>query len=285
MYEIVGWSDAHPSVEIWSSTRLPFEPKGEMLQLRTEIRAAVRQVVVADGQLLRAIYQSGQTDVVDLDNVLFDNVGYAAFAECGARGLVFERSFGALQPAPTGSRYSHYSKYEAAPTSGQAGRNRRAVLRFAAATLPSLGDLSNVWELWSAVRRGDVEILEKGTRLPNSFGVDVVIEGGRRAAHPVRVLKYVLDGVIAGFHSHDGSAMDAVLAPVAASCHLGLAETRRLLLDSSVDVLGTRRLVWVRGDGVQINPADDRLSFAHVTSRSSSEPRIRIRGELFAMNG
>jgi hypothetical protein len=78
-----GWIVIGPGdgiVEVWSSRRLPFQPKGSSLDLRSHLRESLRQRAtnVGDGYSLDASYSSAHTSLVDVENVLLYNVGVAA---------------------------------------------------------------------------------------------------------------------------------------------------------------------------------------------------------------
>lgn len=109
------------TVEAWSTVRLPFEPKGRMLEFRTELRAALRSLDPAAGAQLHAVY--GATDdgqFVDTENVLLYNVGTAALRHLTDSAVTFERAF-TYPPPPDKSdlppAHLHYQRYAVeAPT-------------------------------------------------------------------------------------------------------------------------------------------------------------------------
>src|SRR5207237_6008038 len=68
-------------VEAWSVRRLPFEPTGALLELRSALRQALSSLTnrAGPGYRLSAVYRSVGTDLVDAENVLLYNVGAACF--------------------------------------------------------------------------------------------------------------------------------------------------------------------------------------------------------------
>ncbi|MDQ6840198.1 MAG: hypothetical protein M3137_18165, partial [Actinomycetota bacterium] len=84
-------------VAAWSTRRLPFEPKGWLLDLRSDLREAIRHL--SPSGALHASYTSPDRSFSDLENVLFYNVGGAAFSPLGLQTLSFERSFEEVTPA------------------------------------------------------------------------------------------------------------------------------------------------------------------------------------------
>ncbi len=60
------WSIQKPdrhsrAVEVWSMTRLPFEPKGEQLAARNELRLLLRDMKAEAQEVLQATYTTKDT--------------------------------------------------------------------------------------------------------------------------------------------------------------------------------------------------------------------------------
>lgn len=89
-YLIKGPKDNGNSVELWSAVRLPFEPKGWLLEMRNSLKLAIRDIR-GNSTILNAIYSSNKREFVDVENVLIYNVGTAAFRHLCDKGLRFER--------------------------------------------------------------------------------------------------------------------------------------------------------------------------------------------------
>jgi hypothetical protein len=96
------------------------------------------------------------------------------------------------------------------------------------------------------------------------------------------VIKPVFDGVIAAFHQHDGTNDEELSKRLASKLGKDWAEILRHLHDSTIAVLGTRRLLWLRGEGVQWNPGDDGCVAGELLlDESSSSGFFELSGELF----
>lgn len=78
-------------VELWSNVRLPFEPKGKLLEMRNSLREALKQVESKGNDLLHATFCSEVNEFFDLENILLYNVGRGPFAHLCRKGLCFER--------------------------------------------------------------------------------------------------------------------------------------------------------------------------------------------------
>lgn len=281
MYEIAPQSPAHPRVEVWSSTRLPFEPKGEMLNLRAEIRRAVAEVAVPRDSALHARYQSSSTELCDIENVLFYNVGTAYFSAGAMPRVVMQRFTTAPLPAPSGQTYAHFVSYEAREHEPFALNSEEWGL-FETAPLPETGAFSTPWVVWRAFKRGSVTLRKHADR-DARFGLRVVVEGPTRSLHPVRIIKPLLDGLIAGMAYHDGSNIEMLAPRVAQRASINPRDARQMLLEEDRAILGRRRLVWAFGTGVQMNPADERLDYADVALSPAEDLALRVRGAIFPM--
>jgi hypothetical protein len=97
-------------VEGWSSQRLPFEPKDQLLKFRVALRAALASIRA--GGSLGAVYTSPVTSVCDVENILFYNVGLTAFARLIDRGVQFRRVIAETPPSPGGRSFAHHQLYE-----------------------------------------------------------------------------------------------------------------------------------------------------------------------------
>lgn len=282
MHKIVGWSGDHPLVEAWSDTRLPFEPTGEMLALRSELREALATFPAGSGPDLAAEYHSASADRCDAENILFSNVGSGAFAGLGITSLRLRRVSPEPPLAPDGTRYAHYLRYAAGPAPVAAPTGGASAV-FMSEDLRNIGALSNAWSVWYAMKAG------RGARqlpgeLSGLIGLSLTVSvPSIRPVRPVTIVKAVLDGVVAAFHAHDGSDLENVAAAVAAKIGRSDIPVGELLQDDANALLGRRRLVWLfRGAGVQMNPAHDQITFAELRVRDSVDGKVRISGELFA---
>ncbi len=81
------------NVKIWSVTRLPFEPKGWLVDMREQIRQDLRLLNLEKDHTFCAYYISSDNSFCDVENILFYNVGVSYFNNLTKNGLIFERVF------------------------------------------------------------------------------------------------------------------------------------------------------------------------------------------------
>ena len=100
------------SVEAWSMIRLPFEPKGWLLEMRNSLRTAIRQIEHSDGKGLYALYTSDEAGLCDVENILMYNVGTGAFSNLCRTSLCFERRMSSAPQMPQlQHKMAHYYYY------------------------------------------------------------------------------------------------------------------------------------------------------------------------------
>ena len=77
------------NVKIWSVTRLPFEPKGWLVDMRQQIRQDLKLLNLKKNTIFSAFYVSSDNSFCDVENVLFYNVGMSNFNNLTKNGLIF----------------------------------------------------------------------------------------------------------------------------------------------------------------------------------------------------
>jgi hypothetical protein len=124
--------------------------------------------------------------------------------------------------------------------------------------MPPLGETTKPSAVWFALREAIVNARASADPAqPYSLQLTLAVPIGERSA-PAKMIKPLVDGVIAALHFHDGTALDELSGRVLVQVPTSSAERiAKLLTDERSAVLGQRRLLWPRGAGVQWNPADD----------------------------
>jgi hypothetical protein len=125
--------------------------------------------------------------------------------------------------------------------------------------MPVLSETTKPGAVWLALRRAPVQVegTSQGTS-PFGLRLTIGVTAGERVA-PAKVVKPLVDGLIAGLHDHDGTALAEVSNRLQSQLPNATAEEVATLLGSAQPApLGRRRLLWPRAAGVQWNPADDR---------------------------
>lgn len=103
-------------VEGWAAGRLPFEPKGWLLDYRGALRRAIGGLDPTRGRVLVGQFTSADTRPVDVENVLLYNLGLSTFSHLRPDALLISRSFARPRPPPEGDVGTpvHHHRYELA---------------------------------------------------------------------------------------------------------------------------------------------------------------------------
>ena len=278
------------SVEVWSEKRLPFEPKGSLQLLRNDIRSALGTINCGPTEVLHALYVSSINEACDVDNILFYNVGTEYFPQIGYAGLRFERSFSQPPPLPQTKEYSlqHYLRYWRMPKerSFECWIPTKKLVswesRIPVDAMVKLKKSKNPAYVWFSIKSGSIEVLSESQDVPLQFGLRLSIRVPNSITSSfIDLLKPLLDGTVTAFHRHDGKAQALVAERLTTVLEVRAQDVLSFLSESTNAVLGTRTLLWIRGDGVQWNPADDCCVAGELLFESSSEDFVEFSGELF----
>lgn len=284
---------APDAVELWSTVRLPYQPRDWVLEMRNDLCRALRDWSPRSGGHLHAVYSAADDgEFVDTENVLLYNVGSGALRPLMSRSVTFERGYEMPMPPPgsglTEGATVHYQRYrEVRDNAFEFWRPGRQVAAFAGVPVDSVD--AKPAPVWRAIRNFAAPPAETATA-PTRFVLTLHVTDTREtkpANSLVYIVKPTLDGIISAYHSHEGSD-GAVEAQRLEEAGLGSRETlREQLVDRRWAALGGRRLVSPFGrTGVQWNPADDFCVAARITlstggSVADGHPaRWRLSGEL-----
>ena len=75
------------TLQLQSDTRIPLEPKGELLEARLKLREALKQISPEDRQILQGTYDSHINGFFDVENIVFYNIGTGTFRDASYNGL------------------------------------------------------------------------------------------------------------------------------------------------------------------------------------------------------
>lgn len=237
-------------VDAWSVRRLPFEPRGTMLEFRSALRSALSSLVAHHGTL-RCVYASPSVEFCDAENVLLYNIGMSSFGRLTERGVSFERCFDVPSPPRelSGPALHHHSYTPAPGLAFGHWQIDREIVVWRGGPPARLNRAAHWWWATSAPRAMDTGLYEFGGPL----ALELRVQGSSGSL--ISFLKPMLDGIIAAFH-RDAAPDDVVVARLARDLDQSEAAIRSRLTEGDAP-LGIRRLVRPFRDAVQWNPADD----------------------------
>ena len=263
----------------WSSERLPFQPRGWKREWRDDLARHVRGLAPAES--IRAVYTSRDEAVVDTENVVFYNVGAAAFRHLTRGGLVFERAF-EEPPAPPEAvpwPVRHHQQYN---VGGQGDsfvhwRVARMLASWSDVELPELTSSLSPSRVWAVMKAASVA---KTCEVPQRFGLRIRLRGTRGRPTSASI-KPLLDGVISAFHNSDEGIPPLAVQRISEATGVGGDEVVHRL-GGQPSALGTRKLVRVTAGGIAWNPRDEGCVACVIEAEPAGEPGMS--GELFAVS-
>lgn len=273
-------------VELWSRSRLPFEPKGEDLEMRGELRRALHTLQGGPGKGLRATLYSPpppRGQVLDAENVLFYNVGTSAFVNAGTNGLAWEWRQGPFIHSERRD-WIHHHRYEVAPINQPWSHffASRSLLRWNAVECSTLSSDTKPAKLWLEFVESTHWTVVDSVQPGRPLGLRLTLEG------PVEnlpgIVKPLVDGVVAALYQHDGSDLSRIIPVLCAQTSATSARVEQALMNASKSVLGRRRLLWPRANGVQWNPGDDACIAVAIQRQPAKDGCLRISGELVELS-
>lgn len=229
-----------------STFRLAFEPKGEQLQYRSQMRDALRTLRPSPYGVLEAEYATPDAAFADLENVLLYNLGSGCYSHLTTNnGLVCRRV--RSEDDRHRVRYTVTDSPDCSSFEGDVVAHARLE-----SDVPPYDPTS--W--WAALRPNrQVHSLEQ---FIGEFAITVEVGTQWNVRSAVSCLKPLLDGFVSSLHSHDGSDEHHVrraLLPVGPP-----GELWESLNSPDGSPLGQRRLVRPHKERIAWNPADERCS-------------------------
>ncbi len=272
------------AVEVWSMTRLPFEPKGDLLAARNELRLLLRDMKAEAHEVLQATYTTEDTAFFDVENVLLYNVGTGAFAKAARNGVRFLRRFGSPPRCPTfpDIDFKNYHRYELTNIGSESSQVGRAMAQVVF-TMEKFDSATKPHEVWWAVRQGTIEMLDR-LEIAQSFGVKVSANAPTKSLNTVALIKPLFDGIICALHCQKGELDGQASQWLAHALDADETTIRDQLLKQSEPLLGDRaNLIMPYRTGVKWNPADERCHFGELLIRRTGRPDWSINAEVIAL--
>jgi hypothetical protein len=272
-------------VQVWTDDYLRYG-KGQrppwQQDLRTTLRAHIRELNPAPDQILHATLCVDKPDGADVENLVLFNID--AFGSAGRHGIRFELG-AAVPPAPDGADYPVHYRYGLQPRAA-AFQQWQAVRRLASFDWTDLGASfgdGKVAPVWLAVAHSQADVAEIPLAAETPFAVTVEIRPPHnRHPRPDLKMKAVFDGVIAAFQTHtDTAVLDDVARRLATVLPCDAAEITRHLHDDRRAVLGAvPQLVRPNNAAGVWNPGDHWCLVGQLLAVEPVDSRWAIRGEV-----
>ena len=220
------------------------------------------------------------------ENILLYNIEKpAVFKKLCRGGISLERTFD-FGPCLgiSGNAFPHYHRYELVNKPYiRHWRVQKILAHWENISISKITTDTKPAEYWKALKEDQISVLDEVS--DGFFGIDIEIKIQEKSGfNLVSVIKPMLDGIIAGFHVHQGETLDLLSRRLAKTMIVDTQYAEKLLLDKSQGVLGMRKLLHPYQNSVQWNPADDRCVAINIICKKTSERKNpQISGRLYAV--
>ena len=267
------------SVQVWSRTRLPFEPKGWLKDLREQIRQDLKHLKLGREGVLYASYVSSEKKFCDVENVLFYNVGPWNFDNLTKNGLIFERGF-AEPPKLDKFSFSHFQQYSIEKNSFSYWKPENELAAFSSVPV-NFSNNTKVDDVWYSLKRGNIKSLNS-VKIPQYFGLNIEVNSNKKMKIS-SILKVLLDGIISAFQCHLNNDTSPLFDVTSKRLGIDSEKVKELLLDKKNAILGSGKLIHKRSDSIQWNPKDDGLVAVEIIPKYSNSMHTTFSGNLFSV--
>jgi hypothetical protein len=169
---LINYSEEMKTVELWSTKRLPFEPKGWLKDMRDDLRYDLKKLTHSKEEVLYGCYQSTTNETgYDVENILFYNVGNSAFSHLRVSEIRFEKIIDAIKSPHVKFEepITSYSLYKIVPKEVSYWKKD---LVFASWENLKIFSLKDAYSIWCSMKQGLVNI-HAGTESLREYGLDI----------------------------------------------------------------------------------------------------------------
>ncbi len=259
--------------ELHSDIRLPFEPKGEALALKEEIRRSLKFLNLFEYNHLNARLITSEKDFFDVENILFYNVGLGAFSHLMLDEISFSLEYDSNSPS---NKYTYSYELTSKVTSEEIND---VILEFSFELDKMTSDMKPL-DYWHALNQGHIKISKLMN--PNEFGLSIVIETPEKHRNITSLLKPLIDGLISAFH-YQNSVNQEILDYIAKKKYISEDVVLSQLRGKDYTFLGERNLVSMYRDGIKWNPEDEKCTKINMKQIKGLSKTIKVYGRVYLL--
>lgn len=274
-WELAGPTREMRAVRAFADSHIPFEPRtDDLVGFRSALRQRVSRLTAREDEMLHATYFGPKPANADVENLLLYNVDQGGGTFVAARaGVRFEYSRASPSSATRPVTYLYRPRKR---TDGFAlWRSEETIAEWDDVELD--GPPGRIATLWLALRTGRVRLGSNAAGAPVAVRASLTPPDGTVAAITPLVVKTVIDAVVSALQAHnDPATLDAVSDRLAVAAGVDANTVANLLSDGGHAVLGPRKLVHLRGDGVIFAPTDEMVVAGEVIVLPSAGDSWRL---------
>lgn len=272
-------------VELWSEKRLPFEPKGWLKEMKTDLRESLSSINPHKSYLLYCKFSNtNKTEFFDVENVLLFNVGSGAFSHLKAEHILLERTFESVPLINGKTQYNNYSLYHYTNNKQLTTyfQKEKTVASWTMLRLKSLQAKPHWYWYLTKVNQTCESQASLGENTP--FGITISIGvPNTRNVNLTGVCKPILDGIISAYHTCSADHLEEASLRIATLLGKDEHEIRDLLQQEQGTFMGKTKLVSLTKSGVQWNPADDQFLQVELKAHRTQNSNWTIDGEIYTL--
>ena len=280
-YKIISSTDI---VRVFTKKRIPFQPHDWCQTLRKELRTALSELKPEDDRFLTAYYYGAKTNLFDLENILFYNIGSSTF-----RQIAMQRIFAKFCVRNNAYTFESHSDfpceyiYRLQNSVNEADRLEQysVAAEWKEISIPATFGKNKPLDYWLALK-SNAEKIHICDTIPGGipFGIKIKLSvPSSRALNLAAVVKPLLDGTVCAFHG-----ADAYLHENSELLASRIGVTAKQLLYEDNPILGKCRFLYPYLSGVKWNPQDDRCLSFEVETENSNDGGTYFSGAIYRLS-
>jgi hypothetical protein len=256
--------------ELGSNIRLPFEPKGEALALREELRNGLEKLEPRKYNHLIASLATNEKAFFDVENVLFYNIGSGAFSHL----MLDELSF-SLKESDKWQREKY--KYVYGLEEKEHSREISDPVMEFCFTIDKMASNKKPLDYWYAFKNGKIKLIDFVK--PKKFGLYIGIKAPQKYPNLTGLIKPLLDGIISAFH-YQNPIEPGAISFIAEKLKIENEELVMLFDQHDYEFLGERNLVSCYRNGIKWNPEDEKCTSVNIKQEKALVNEVMISGKV-----
>lgn len=263
-----------------SKIKIPFEPNLEQSIFREVMQSKLRALRSFGNQILYAQYGCITSQLTDIENALFYNLGAASFgATLGKETSVYFRR---MQPKEIyeceNLGFQYFYHYSQEPK----GKYKRwweneIVCEWKGIPLGKVNSTLKATDYFLAIKQSPelIKCFEDGSKTTLGLKIELSVPKTSSFTNVVGIMKSMIDGVICAFHTPDGIAAEEV------SKLLNI--NKEVFLSTENTCLGKCCYISPYRKSVKWNPQDERLDYVVIEPKITDDAAFSFSGQLFAI--
>lgn len=255
--------------------RLPFEAKGEALELKKQIRSQLKSFKQSGLHNLEARLITADKGFFDVENVLLYNVGVGRFAELDLDSVCF--SIDTMETSSNHKKYKYvYSIHHLEPIKSDRILNN-LLMKFQF-DMSELTTSLKAHDYWLGFKRAN--IINFNQKDFDEFGLFIELHSNQQLKNLVSLIKPMLDGIISALH-YQNNVSEEVYAYLTSNLNISFEEASVYFKKNADSLLGKRRVVSKYRNGIKWNPEDERCKEVYIVKKRNGNEGSLIRGLIY----